>query len=375
MMVCSFSLDFSKPLKQFDTDVSYDSVEVFYQDLGFNDVTIEQLRPYFSALENFVHYDVFAIIERFEEDILANENNADKLSIKSQEDFFEVLRLFGFQDEWAQTYTWAMGKAYADQLVKHSIEECIRLRLSPSNTIQPYPDWSSDLENNQWQTYSDLNFRDGNNFFVRNQDRRHLPRFDQNLNDIGFNDLVNLTCANHGNAQYWFHATNWDRAENILRSGAERRGDHTDFSKGPAYYLNNDYRDCYEFLIQRNHIFRGQHAILIYEFDPEQLSNGRYVCLDTNPHANQRRWKQIVFSCISSTVKNEIDDLHKCDCVFGWQCANPNAVRARQANNNTHKTRTCPYDDQYAVQLAIRTNQMLTKVDDHLIGVVIFEHS
>jgi hypothetical protein len=267
-----------------------------------------------------------------------------------------------------------MGKAYADQLVKHSIEECIRLRLSSSNTIQPFPEWSSDLANNQWQTPNNLELEEGQNFFVRNQNRQNLPGFGQNLNDIDFNDLINLTRANHKNPQYWFHATDWNSVKNILTYGADRRGDHTDFCKGSAYYLNNDYRDSYEFLSERNHKFKGQHAILIYEFDPQHLSNGRYICLDTDSQANRSRWQQIVFSCINNTNSNEIGDLNKCDCVFGWQCANPNEVYPKRASINTPKKRTRSYDGQYAVQLAIRTKRMLTKVDDHLIGVVIFEH-
>ncbi|CAF3644562.1 unnamed protein product [Rotaria sp. Silwood1] len=368
------SYDFMEPIKRFNTDVSYDSAQEFFQDLGFNDVTICRLKPYFPTLKNFVHYDIFAIIERLQADMLANEDSVNALSIKSQRDFFQVLRLFGFQDDWAQTYTWAMGKAYADQLVKHSIEECIRLRLFPSSTIQPFPDWTSNFENNQWQTYSNPEFREGNNFFVRKQSRQNLSNFGRNLNDIDFNDLVNLTRANHVNPQYWFHATDWNSAESILRSGADRRGENMDFSKGPAYYLNNDYRDCYEFLPKRNHEFNGEHAIFIYEFDPEQLSNGRYVCIDTDTPHNFKKWQQIVFSCINVNQKED-GELNGCNCVFGWQCINPNDVHSRRAVRYTPQRRTRPYDGQYAVQLAIRMSRMLTRVDDHLMGIVIFERS
>ncbi|CAF0736711.1 unnamed protein product [Adineta steineri] len=367
------SYDFTKPIERFDTDISYDNVQVFFQDIGFNNITIDRLKPYFSTLQDFVDYDIFGIIKRLEIDLLANEDSTNKLSIKSQQDFFQVLCMFGFRDEWAQTYTWAMGKAYADQLVKTSIEECIRLRLSPSNTIQPFPDWMTGIGNNQWQTYNNSEFRDGNNFFIRKQTRQNPSDFYDNLNEIDFNSLTNRTRPNNVRPQYWFHATDWNSAENILRTGAERRGENTDFSKGPAYYVNNDYRDCYEFLSRRNHKFKGQHAIFIYEFDPEFLSNGRYICIDEETPANVKKWGEVVFSCINKKQKKEVNDIHGCDCVFGWQCANPNDGNLQRANKSTPHIRVRQYDGQYATQLAIRTNRMLTKVDDHLIGVVIFQ--
>jgi hypothetical protein len=251
-------------------DISYDNAQDFFQDLGFNKLTIDRLKPYFSALEGFVDYDVFAIIERLEADILANEDSTDKLAIESQQDFFQALCLFGFQDEWAQTYTWAMGKVYADQLVKHSIEECIRLRLSSSNTIEPFPDWTSDLQNNQWQTYRNPEFREDRDFFVRKQNRNDQSNFGSCLDDIDLANL-NLPRSNLEEPQYWFHATNWAGAEGILRNGADLRGQNTDFSRSGAYYLNNDYRDSYDFIFKRNHAFMGQQAILIYRVSQKSL--------------------------------------------------------------------------------------------------------
>jgi hypothetical protein len=80
-------------------EVSYDSAQEFFQDLGFNKLAIDRLKPYFDALKEFADYDVYAILERLEVDILANEDTADKLAIESQQDFFQALCLFGFQDE------------------------------------------------------------------------------------------------------------------------------------------------------------------------------------------------------------------------------------------------------------------------------------
>ena len=59
-----------KPIKRFGMDVSYDSAQHFFQDLGFNKLTIDRLKPYFSSLEQFVDYDIFVVIERLEADIL-----------------------------------------------------------------------------------------------------------------------------------------------------------------------------------------------------------------------------------------------------------------------------------------------------------------
>ncbi|CAF4376624.1 unnamed protein product, partial [Adineta steineri] len=85
------SYNFTKPIERFDTDISYDNVQVFFQDIGFNNITIDRLKPYFSTLQDFVDYDVFGIIKQLEIDLLANEDSTNKLSIKSQQDFFQVL--------------------------------------------------------------------------------------------------------------------------------------------------------------------------------------------------------------------------------------------------------------------------------------------
>jgi hypothetical protein len=207
-----------------------------------------------------------------------------------------------------------MGEAYANQLVKHSIEECVRLRLSFSNTIQPFPDWTSILPNNQWQTYQNPQFMEGQNFFVRKQDRPDPDGFDRDLNVIDFNILTNP-----------------------------------------------------------NLLFNGEHAILIYEFNPEQLSEGRYIWINNDTPVELRRWKQIVFSCMNYN-QNEVGNLNGCRCVFGWQCANATEFRGRRGTVNTPRRRTRSFDNQYAEQLAIRTNRMWPKVDDHFIGIIIFQH-
>jgi len=102
------------------------------------------------------------------------------------------------------------------------------------------------------------------------------------------------------------------------------------------------------------------------------LADRHYLTLDTRMDAMPKQWLQIVFSCICDGQK-EVQDLNGCRCVFGWQCANPNQVRPRRATRNTPQRRTRPHDSQYAIQLAIRANRMLSQVDDHLIGVIIFQ--
>ena len=95
----SHNIDKNLQLTFQDTLKKYDNIQIFYRDIGFNDDAINRLRPYFSSLETFVDYDVFAIIEPFETDILDDEEKANKFSIQTQQDFFEALCLFGFKNE------------------------------------------------------------------------------------------------------------------------------------------------------------------------------------------------------------------------------------------------------------------------------------
>lgn len=331
---------------------------------------IDKLTPYFSELKKFVDYDIFAIIERLEADILADENKAEKLVINSQLNFFGALQLFGFTDGWAQTYTWAIGKAYPDQLVKHSIEECIRLRLTPSKKLDPFPECMTNLQNNQWCQHTEAEIK---NVYVRKHTRNGQLNVNNYIGDIDLQTLSNMVQPDQNNAQYWFHATNWENALGIIRNGAQLRGNNTDFAYFGAYYLNNDYTDAYQHLINRNHNFRGQHAILIYQFDPEVVVTERhYLFLDSTTQAQVKIWRQVVFSCINVN-QNENQQLNGRRAVFGCQCANPNDVRQPRATQKTPQIRRRKHDDRHAVQLAIRHVHTLSTIHNHLIGVVIYE--
>lgn len=120
------------------------------------------------------------------------------------------------------------------------------------------------LTNNQWCQYTEPEFPEGRRFYVRKQMRNGQQSINNAKINTDLQHLENLMQLDDNNRRYWFHATNWQNALGIIRNGAQRRGNNTDFARSGAYYLNNDYTDAYQHLINRNHTFKGQHAILIY---------------------------------------------------------------------------------------------------------------
>ncbi|CAF1174228.1 unnamed protein product [Didymodactylos carnosus] len=154
----------------------------------------------------------------------------------------------------------------------------------------------------------------------------------------------------------WFHATSWDKAQGIIQSGPRFYPTASDFSKDGAFYLNDNYIDCYDFLKRRK--FAGNHAMLIYQFEPDTLEK-RGTNLDVFDE-----WRSHVFDCL--TGKRNSKGKH---WYYGAQCSRPGAVK-----HKSEVTRRMLNDTKYAMQLAIVHVEMCAKVHDCLIGCVFYQN-
>jgi len=140
----------------------------------------------------------------------------------------------------------------------------------------------------------------------------------------------------------------------------------SDFSNFAAFYLNDDYRDCYQRLLARNSVFRGCHAIVIFQFERDDAEIKSYAL------ENEKEWQQLVFSCLNENQKKSTT--RKSDCVYGYQCSNPENVRVKSSTMETPKIRKTEYDENKAAnQLASITATMDAFLHKKVVGCVWFQ--
>ncbi|CAF0763188.1 unnamed protein product [Adineta steineri] len=83
---------------------------------------------------------------------MSDKEHASGLVVRTQHDLYNALLQFGFESDWAQTYTWKLGQAFADQLVEHTVQECINDRLLPSINSATLEMWLG-TAGNRWNPF------------------------------------------------------------------------------------------------------------------------------------------------------------------------------------------------------------------------------
>ncbi|CAF3769223.1 unnamed protein product [Adineta steineri] len=178
---------------------------------------------------------------------------------------------------------------------------------------------------------------------------------DEQEHQIALDDLTKM-CGGTDNGQpYWFHATSWENAHNIIETGPKIGNKPSDYSSNGAFYLNPCYYDCYDWFIARNSVFKGHHAMIIYKFIPKELSEN-----EGTPAKQQ--WKGNVKKCKAASFKNDFD----------WSLVPQDANPDNFSKNHQIKARTTS-QGKLAMQLVIHTESMCKKTHSHLVACVFFQ--
>lgn len=218
-----------------------------------------------------------------------------------------------------------------------------------SDSSKKFPEFRVDFEENIWSsTYNSMN-----DFFVRKQRWSSLKECSA---DIGLQAL--LTLDDESEKTIYCHATSWSSAIAIVEEGPQISKNPSDMAYYGAFYLNPCYYDSYEWRNTKDSQFRGKHAILIFQFQPEALSaKGKYV-LDVH------NWKSLAGE--RSHHSGKFDD----DWIYTYQNADPGHINKSGSNARIRKTG----DDKRAMQLIIYKEGMCRKIHQHLIGCVYYEN-
>ncbi|CAF0979878.1 unnamed protein product [Adineta steineri] len=184
---------------------------------------------------------------------------------------------------------------------------------------------------------------------------------------IALDDLTKM-CGDTDNGQtYWFHATSWDNAQNITKEGPKIGHKPSDYSSNGAFYFNPCYYDCYDWFITRNSVFKGYHAMLIYKFNPEELSKK-----GETPDKNQ--WKKNVKELKESSSKKNVKNRKATSSKNNrdWSLVPQDANPDNFSKNHQIKARTTS-QGKLAMQLVIHTESMCKKTHSHLVACVFFQ--
>ncbi|CAF1253701.1 unnamed protein product [Adineta steineri] len=193
-------------------------------------------------------------------------------------------------------------------------------------------------------------------YYIRNQSRATMSMSDEQEHQIALDDLTKMCGGTDNEQQYWFHATSWNNAQNIIETGPQMGDKPSDYSSHGAFYLNPCYYDCYDWFITRNSVFKGHHAMIIYKFNPEELSKKEET-------PDKKQWKKNVKELKESSFKNDFD----------WS-------RVRQDKNpgnfsKKHQIAARPTTQgKLAMQLVIHTASMCEKIHLYLAGCIFYQN-
>jgi len=191
-------------------------------------------------------------------------------------------------------------------------------------------------------------------YYIRNQDREAINILKNGEDKIQLNDLKEKCSSINSDEQYWFHATTWDKAQNIIKTGPVLGEKPSDYSSTGAFYLNPSYFDCYEWFIVNNSKFNGSHAMLIYKFHPIELS-------EKGEEPAVKQWRQNVKKRSTTTCRNNLD----------WSLVPQNANPKSIHKNEKVRHRWTHHGD-IAMQLVIHTANMCAKVHPCLVACIFY---
>jgi hypothetical protein len=340
-----------KKLLVINSPVRIDNAKVFMTNLGFNEDTIDVELKAREKLEELTYYGVLEILNENYSKLKVT--NSSILTVLNKKDLTNAFLALGFSKTWSDVYTWMVGRAFADQTVIEAIRMCLLDRLSNCYTKNPFPANEDQITKNDWTQSGDPSI----SYYTQYRERQSIGELGNNEREIKIHTLKRLIPDDEAKgSRYWFHATSWTNAQSIADSGPRINDLPSDFSSYGAFYLNDDYCDCYTWFIKRNSIYRGLHAMLIYKFNPEKLGEGEKIQGDV--------WKQLVYECRQENSKS------RNHWYYGPQCANPSSIKDKKSV----QARYSEMGTGHAMQLGILHTAMCTKIHDCLVGVVFYQN-
>lgn len=204
---------------------------------------------------------------------------------------------------------------------------------------------------NQWSRY-----REDLPLYIRNQSRKKTGKRDISECNIHLENLPSPDPVINTSEEerLFYHGTSWSKAESIVKSGIKITDRPTDQAVGGAFYFNDSHPDCYDWLYTNNSSYRGEHAMLLYKFNPWSFSNnGEEISEDEWKSINQKR------NSNKSTP----------DWSLTYQNAKP-ADHSAQGKNPIARKRS---DGTFAKQLIIRDQKMCDKINSCCIACVFYE--
>jgi len=205
---------------------------------------------------------------------------------------------------------------------------------------------------NQWSRY-----RENLPLYIRNQSRNRTGRRDISECDIHLQDLPTgdpVISTNDEERPLWCHGTSWREAGRVLKSGIKIIDRPIDLAVRGAFYLNDSYSDCYDWLYTNNSSYRGEHAMLIYKFNPWTLSNN-------GEETTHNEWRNI--------IQKRNSNKSTPDWSFTYQNSRP-ADHSKQGKNPNSRQRS---DGTAAKQLIIRDQKMCDKMGSYCIACIFYE--
>ena len=167
--------------------------------------------------------------------------------------------------------------------------------------------------------------------------------------------LMSPSSTSMEETRYWFHATSWQSAEEIMKFGPKIYPKRSDLAVNGAFYLNPDLDDCYDWLLTKNNVFQGKHAFLVYRFAFSDLS-GRVEEL-----TNLVEWKNVARRWSTTRCPE--------DCTYTFQNSDPKNIESK----GHHVTPRRMDNGELAMQLIIRTEKLCRLIHLHLVGCIFFE--
>lgn len=200
-------------------------------------------------------------------------------------------------------------------------------------------------------------FTGNQHLHIRNQRRKKTGKRNISECDIELESLQAECSLNSTDdaTRLFFHGTSWRKANRIVESGVKIEERLTDLAVHGAFYLNDSYSDCYDWLYTNNSKYRGEHAMLIYKFNPWKLSkNGEETTYE--------EWKNI--------MQKRNSNKSTPDWSFTYQNSKP-ADHHKQGKNPKARHRS---DYTPAKQLVARSQTMCDKMTGHCIACIFYEN-
>ncbi|CAF1430358.1 unnamed protein product [Adineta steineri] len=260
--------------------------------------------------------------------------------------------------------------------INKDIDDKIQCNIDELKSIDPLEnDYPSNSKNfygiNTW-SLARVCLNDSNEslpkYYIRNQSRATISMSDEQEHQIALHDLINMCAGSDDGQQYWFHATSWNKAQNFIETGPQMDNKLSDYSSHGAYYLNPCYYDCYDWLITRNSVFKGYHAMLIYKFNPEDLS-------ENGETPDKKQWKKNVKKLKESSSKKNVEKRKATSSKNNrdWSLVPQDANPGNFSKNHQIKARTTS-QGKPAMQLVIHTQSMCKKIHSHLVACIFYQN-